>query len=300
MERRNFVGLLALCTILCCALVTASHAVAAATDASGLLKPDRQSPTDLEVSGLLPGVPDSSHRFITYQDLMTLPQVSATVVSDENFTEMKAPRVEVTGVYLSELSRRIGVSADSDLVDVLCADHYRAPYPANYIAIHRPILVLKIDGQTTSDWARKTGNQDPGPYLITHSNFVPSFHILSHVERPQVPTGVVSIDFTRQKDTFDAIRPVGHFAADSPEMQGFGIAREDCLRCHNSGAVGGTKAGKSWALLSQRAIDDPKSFSNYIQNPKGIDSHSEMPGNPQYDAETIAALTAYFKTFSGK
>jgi hypothetical protein len=300
MERPKSIGLVALFTILCCALITAAHSAAAVAAASGLLKMDRQSPSDLEVSGLISGVPYSSHRFITYQDLLTLPQVSATVVSDENFTEMKTPRVEITGVYLSEFARRIGASSDSDLINALCVDHYRAPFPANYVAVHQPILVLKIDGQTASDWARKTGNEDPGPYLITQPNFVSSFHILSHQERPQAPTGVVSIDFTRQKETFDAIMPLGHFAPDSSEMDGFGIARQNCLRCHNRGAVGGTKAGKSWSVLSKRAIHDPASFARYIHNPKSVDSHSIMPGNPQYDAATLAALTAYFKTFSGK
>ncbi len=294
------IGLAAMCTVLCCALVPAAHSAQVVAADSGLLHLSRQSVTDLEVSGLLAGVPQASHRFITYQALLSLPQVSATVISDENFTEMKTPRVEISGVYLSELARRIRIASDSDLINALCVDRYRAPYPASYIAAHQPILVLKINGQTASEWARKTGNQDPGPYLITHANFAPSFHTLSYQERPQVPTEVVGLEFTRQKNVFDTISPPGKFAADSPEMLGYRIAREDCLRCHNRGLAGGTKANRSWAVLSKRAIDDPVLFARSIQDPRSVDRKATMPANPHYDAATLAALTTYFRTFSGK
>jgi hypothetical protein len=300
MERRKLIGLVALCTTLCCGLTAAAHSVQAAASASSLLKLSRQSATDLEVDGLITGVPQSGHRFITYESLLSLPQVTATITSDENFTEMHAPIVRVTGVYLSELAHRIGASTDADLINAICADQYRSPYPADYLAAHRPILVLKINGQATREWARRTRNEDPGPYFITQENFIPSFSILSHQDRPQVPTEVVEIQFTRQKDVFEAITPPGHFAPDSSEMKGFGIARQNCLRCHNRGSVGGGKAGRSWSVLSRHASDDPKSFARYVYDPKSEDIRAKMPGNPQYDAATLAALTAYFKSFSGK
>lgn len=300
MERPKLIGLVALGVMLVCGLMSAAHSAPAGAPVSGLLRTSRQSATDLEVGGLIAGVPVSSPRFITYQDMLTLPQVSAVVVSDENFIEMETPSVQVTGVYLSELAQRIGASSSADLVNAICVDHYRAPYPADYLAAHEPILVLKINGQTTLEWARQTKNEDPGPYLITQTNFVPSFKILSHQDRPQVPTEVVSIEFTEQKGVFEAIAPPGQFAPDSAEMQAFGIARQNCLRCHNRGLVGGTKAGRPWSILSNRAFEDPASFARYIHDPKSVDRKATMPPNPQYDAATLAALTAYFKTFHGK
>ena len=300
MDRQKVIGLVALCTTLCCGLITAAHYAQVPRSSSDLLKLSRQSTTDLEVDGLMVGVPASSRRFITYQDLLGLPQVTATITGDENFTAMHTPTVQVTGVYLSALARHIGVSRDADLLNAICEDHYKAPYPADYLAAHQPILVLKINGQTAVEWARQTHNEDPGPYLITQANFVPSYSILAQEERAQVPTEVVSIEFARQKDVFAAITPLGHFASTSAEMKGFGIARQDCLRCHNNGSVGGTKAGRSWSVLSKRASEDPMSFARYVQDPQSVDGQAKMPPNPQYDAATLGALTAYFKSFSGK
>ena len=249
---------------------------------------------------MIDGVPNSTPRFITYQDLQSLPQVTATITSDENFTEMHTPKVQVSGVYLSELARRIGVSSKADLTNAICVDHYSAPYPADYVATHKPILVLKINGLTAAEWAQQTKNEDPGPYLITQADFVPSYSILSHQDRAQVPTEVVSIEFARQKDVFATITPPGSFTPASPEMLGFGIARQNCLRCHNQGSTGGTKARRTWSVLSRHASEDPISFARYIHNPRSVDSHAQMPSNLQYDAATLNALTAYFKSFSGK
>jgi hypothetical protein len=42
----------------------------------------------------------------------------------------------------------------------------------------------------------------------------------------------------------------------------------------------------------------PKDFAAYVHNPRTANPKAQMPGNPQYDDATLAALTAYFRTFS--
>jgi len=44
----------------------------------------------------------------------------------------------------------------------------------------------------------------------------------------------------------------------------------------------------------------PESFAGYIRAPLAKNPHAQMPGNPQYDDATLAALTSYFQTFSQK
>jgi hypothetical protein len=52
------------------------------------------------------------------------------------------------------------------------------------------------------------------------------------------------------------------------------------------------------ALIAQ---GNPTAFGKYVVRPNSVNPEANMPANPQYDAVTIAALTAYFQSFaSGK
>jgi mono/diheme cytochrome c family protein len=208
-------------------------------------------------------------------------------------------KLRVAGVYVDVLAKVVGALPDADLVDAVCGDGYRSPLPAEYVAAHRPILVLKIDGMRPGEWARREHKDDPGPYLIEYENFVPEFRVLAHLDRAQVPWDVVRLDFASQAETFGAITPRGSFAEGSPEMEGFAIAKQNCLRCHSLGRFGGTKAGKSWTALGGIAERRPEWFAVYVRDPKAVDADAKMPGNPVYDGATTAALTAYFRTFAG-
>jgi cytochrome c1 len=81
-------------------------------------------------------------------------------------------------------------------------------------------------------------------------------------------------------------------------MQGFAIAKQNCLRCHYMGQYGGTKSGQSWQSLSTWAREQPKFFERYVHNPQALEPRSHMEGFPDYDAATLSALTAYFRTFT--
>jgi mono/diheme cytochrome c family protein len=81
-------------------------------------------------------------------------------------------------------------------------------------------------------------------------------------------------------------------------QNGFRIAQQNCFRCHNSGAEGGQKSGVTWAVLSAMAVNAPDFFTGYVRDPKVKSPEAQMPGNPQYDDETLRALTAYFRTSS--
>ncbi len=136
------------------------------------------------------------------------------------------------------------------------------------------------------------------PYLISHPEFTPAFKVLSHEDEPQIPYGVVRIEFRKEAEVFGAIRPAGAWKTDSPVGMGYVIARQDCFRCHNSGVEGGTMAGRSWVQLGEMADRDPARFRATIRNPAAVTAGAKMPGQPGYDDATLDALTAYFKTFA--
>ncbi len=268
------------------------------SQASPVLHEKRQNPTDLEVSGALAGLPPDSTRYITHDDLMAMPLVTYTSSGDTNFV---GP-TRIRGVKLEDLARALGASPAQDMIVAICDDKYRANYPQAYLAAHHPVLVLEVNGKPPSGWPKDSVEHkyDMGPYMISNPKFAPSYKILSHADEPQIPWGVVRIEFRDEKIVFGAIAPRGPHAQDRDVQNGFRIAQQNCYRCHNSGREGGQKSGLSWEVLSAFAVGSPKDFSGYIRAPLTRNPHAQMPGNPEYDDATLGALTAYFRTFSGQ
>lgn len=264
--------------------------------ASLTLHATRTSLLDLEVGGELAGSPLSSTRYITRDDLLALPQTTFVVKNDANFT---GP-TEVSGVLLEELIRKLGAVPKSDMVVAICDDQYRANYPQAYIAAHQPLLVLRVNGQPPAAWPKDAEGhgQFMGPYMISHRKFLPSFKASAYGDEAQIPWGVVRLEFRDESAVFDAIKPRGPGADDEAVQHGYWIARQNCFRCHNNGNEGGTKAGRPWLVLSAWATASPDYFAAYVRIPQAKNGHAQMPGNPEYNDKIIAALTAYFQTFS--
>jgi mono/diheme cytochrome c family protein len=216
---------------------------------------------------------------------------------DTNFT---GP-TKISGIRLEDLAKQIAMTPGSDMVVAICDDQYRANYPRDYMAAHHPVLVLNVNGKPPAGWPKDSqeNKYDMGPYMISHSKFIPGFKILSHTDEPQIPWGVVRIDFRNEKTVFDAIAPRGPRAADTEVQAGFRIASQNCFRCHNSGAEGGTKSDIAWQKLADLAAASPNDFGAYIRNPISRNAEARMPDNASYDEATLKALTAYFQTFHG-
>ena len=248
----------------------------------------RTSGQDLEIGGDVPGM---QRGFIRYKDLLTLPQSRILAKNDVNFKD----GTRLSGVYLDTLMQKVGLSPGKDLVSAMCADHYEAHYTIEYRHTHRPLLVLKIDDKLPHEWS-------PGlaPYLISHESFIPSYRVLSHVDEAQVPYGVVRLEFHAQRKALATIAPHGSFPTNAPQMFGYKIAQQNCLRCHNQGTLGGLKGHSSWSVLAQLAVKDPRYFAAYIASPLSENPAAKMPAYSKYDEKTRQALTAYFQTFMRK
>ncbi|HET6143562.1 MAG TPA: c-type cytochrome [Candidatus Acidoferrales bacterium] len=256
----------------------------------------RQQVSDLEISGSLAGLPAESTRYITREELLAMPQVSFSASDDTNFS---GP-TKISGVPLEDLGRAFGAAPSSDMVVAICDDEYRANYPRSYLAAHHPVLVLEVSGKAPSGWPKDSQEHkyDMGPYMISNPKFVPSYRILSHQDEPQIPWGVVRVEFRDEKTVFGSIAPQGPHARDKEVQDGFGIVKQNCFRCHNSGREGGQKSGLSWNVLSKLAQSVPQDFAAYIHSPASRNEKAQMPGFPEYDDATLAALTKYFQSFS--
>jgi len=277
-------------------LLLASAALAAlpVADSQNLLHNERTSDGDLEVGGEIAGESPNATRFIRYEDLLRLPQENFTVSDDANLPA----KTEIGGVALETLAHVLGQDAADSLIVAICDDEYRANYPADYVAAHHALLVLRINGNAHDQWPQLREGGNPGPYLISHPFFKPAFKVLSHEDEPQIPYGVVRIEFHKESVVFGAIRPHGNWPKNSPVEQGYVIARQDCFRCHNMGAQGGTKAARSWMQLAADAAQNGERFRQTVRNPAAVNPKATMPAHTSYDDATLDALTAYFKTFA--
>jgi hypothetical protein len=259
------------------------------------LKVKSQSAQDLRLSGDIPGLPSGSVRYITYDQLRHLPQTSFHVTDDYNF---HGHPTDITGIPLNDLLRTLNIPDKDTLVAAICDDGYEAHYTSDYRHAHSPILVLQLNGKSLAQNARTSDDGIYGPYLISHAAFKPRYHVLAHAEEAQIPNGLLELRFLKEGPVFDSIRPHGKFADDSAQMQGYTIAQQNCFRCHNEGAYGGSKSGRSWSALAKIAAADPAGFAAYIKDPQSQDPSAVMPANPEYDGPTLHALTAYFQTFA--
>ncbi len=248
------------------------------------------------MGGELAGVPPGTTRYISRDALLSLPQATYTVNDDANFN---GP-TQVSGVLLEDLFQHLNAAPDSDQIVAICRDQYNGNYPRAYTAAHHPLLVLAINGKPPAEWPKnaEVHGGDMGPYLISHPHFSPSFKVLAHSDEPQIPWGVVRIEFRHRQSVFGAIAPHGPHAAEPAVQDGYRIAQQNCFRCHNMGREGGQKASRPWPVLSAMASAAPDYFAAYVRNPRASNPNAQMPANPTYDDATTKALVAYFASFS--
>ncbi len=250
----------------------------------------RTSPQDLEVFDIGPDGQKSSSRFYTYAQLETLPQVTVKTNKDPNTDEPAT----YTGVYVRDLFSALGAKPGQDVIGSTCYDKYKDYYDSLYIQKHQPIFLLKYDNKLPAQWPKAFGTMALGPYCIVHERFVPAETIYGYVEPPRIPFGVISLELTTNQQAFASFAPKKD--ADNPEViKGQHIAMGSCIMCHNTPVAGGLKASQPWAVLSVLAASNGDFFRGYVVNPQKFNSNSPMPPHPNFDAQTLDALQAYFK-----
>lgn len=258
-----------------------------------VLHRSKHAASDLEIGGSLEGVPQGETRFVSYGELLQLPQVSYTVSDDPNFGKT----VRIRGLPLEQLPALLGAEKGASMVIAIGDDKYAAHYPESYLQAHHPVLVLKVNGNVPARWPVGVDGVPMGPYMVSHASYSPSFRVLLHVDEAQVPWGVVRIDLRRESEVYAPIEPEGAAARDPVVQQGYTIARQSCFRCHSRSGEGGLKSNRSWKDVAVKARTDPNYFDAYVLDPKKMNPKSQMAASPQYDNATLQALRRYFSIF---
>jgi hypothetical protein len=249
----------------------------------------RQQWEDLEVVTLDSQGNPTKTVYYSYDQLLTLPAVTVKTDRDPN---TKTPAT-YTGIYFSDLFEVFGADNSFDVIGTNSLDKYKQYYDRDYIAKHRPILLLKFDGQSPDEWPQTEARNMLGPYCVVHESFSPSETIYGYVEEPRSPYAVVSLELTNFSQSLGRFTPKA--SGNDPEVvKGQKIAVGSCSTCHNLGNVGG-QMGTPWAVLAATAVTSKDNFRKKVIDPSSLHVMSNMPPHPTFDDKTFNALEAYFK-----
>jgi hypothetical protein len=130
----------------------------------------RQSWQDLEVITLDSQGKSAETVYYSYDQLLALPTVTVKTERDPN-TNTPAT---YTGVYISDLFESFGANASFDVIAANCLDRSKQYYDRDYVAKHRPILLLKFDGNLPRNWPPTEQGYKLGPYCVVHESFSPT------------------------------------------------------------------------------------------------------------------------------
>jgi len=257
--------------------------------ASLQLSETRQDWQDLEVIALDSQGNPAKTVYYSYDQLLTLPTVTVKTDRDPN---TKTPAT-YTGIYFSDLFEVFGADNSFDVIGTNSLDKYKQYYDRDYVARHRPILLLKFDGKAPDDWPQTESRNMLGPYCVVHESFSPTETIYGYVEEPRSPYAIVSLELTSFGQSLGRFTPKS--SGNDPEVvKGQKIAVGSCSTCHNLGNVGG-QMGTPWAVLAASAVTSKDNFRKKVIDPSSLHVMSNMPPHPTFDDNTFNALESYFK-----
>jgi len=253
----------------------------------------RQDWQDLEVITLDSQGNRAKTVYYSYDQLLTLPTITVKTERDPN-TNTPAT---YTGIYLSNLFEAFGADASFDVIAANRLDKYKQYYDHDYVAKHRPILLLKFDDKAPDDWPQTEDRSMLGPYCVVHESFSPAEAIYGYVEQPRGTYGIISLELTNFGQSLGRFTP--KVSGNDPEVvKGQKIAVGSCSTCHNLGTAGGQMAGTPWSVLAATAVSTKDKFRSKVIDPRSLNTTSHMPPRPEFDDNTFNALEAYFKAMT--
>ncbi|MBC8012030.1 MAG: cytochrome c [Burkholderiales bacterium] len=242
---------------------------------------------DLEVAGLLEGVPAGESRWVRWADLRALPSREITVEGEF----VPGPQ-RVTVVFLDDLLKNLPVKAEADTVLADCTDGYASIYTREYIAHWKPFVVLEINGAGPEAWPPAGLTFNPGPYVISVSDVIaPGVAAMLDVSHKR-PWGVSRLRVVREAD---ALKPFGEgewAGLSASGLRGRELWVNSCFSCHKGPGeeLGGTKGGRPFAVIRAYAQFNPGYLKTYVRTPTELNPSAKMAAHPHYTDEQLGEL----------
>lgn len=257
------------------------------------LHAERASPFDLAIKGRLEGVPPGETRYVRRADLETLPSRVLTLSG-----EFTPGEQAVTVVLLDDLLARLPRTPDADTVIATCTDGYASIYTREFIATHKPFLVLQINGQGPDHWPPPGMKFNPGPFVISVADELsPGVSALPDIGHKR-PWGMDTLELADYATRFTSLLSAPASELPSLAAEGRELWVNSCFSCHESpGAtpLGGTKAARPLPILAMHATYNPAFFKTYVRTPTALNPAAKMEPHPHYTDAQLDALIAFLK-----
>lgn len=251
---------------------------------------ERTSPFDLAVRGRFGSSPTEGERYVRWADLRRLP--TQPIVLSGEFVQGEQT---VTALFLEDLWRALRVEPSADVVLASCTDGYASVFRRDFVAAHRPFLVLEIDGRGPEHWPPAGLSFNPGPYVITVSERLsPGVGRLLDVDHKR-PWGVAALEFARYGQRFAPVLTGRWEHLSSRAGEGREIWVNSCASCHigPGGLFGGSKSGRPFEVIAAHAGYNRDYFRRYVRDPKALNPAATMQPHPHYTDAQIDALIAF-------
>lgn len=258
-----------------------------------ILTPTRSRSTDLEIVAAWKDDSPPQARFLSRDQLESLPVVRFTKALDVGVS--KDPAV---GVLLTDLLAALPLSTQPDFVLADCTDKYQGNFTTRVMEHNQPVLVTHVGDTPLDQWAAEQENPGWGPYLIDildENNLTDPVH--------KKPWGVTTLRLTQIHRLVETLKTQAPSTAGDWDLHhpGFRLFLANCASCHASadGAVGGAVSNRTLPILATFAKYNPDYFFKMLKDPVGTNPLAEqMPPTPHYSQQQFQQIRDWLALFA--
>lgn len=279
------------------ALMTLAFGTAFADTDPLTLMSSKRKPTDLALSGKIVGLESGEKRYITYENLLSFPEVT---IIDDTLADMTGEH-ELTVLPFSALWKRLPIAVEADAIIVDCADGWKTTYTQALVERFEPYIVLKVDGLPPSRFPLKNSIREHFfPYLID----------VSYKEHPEYYTGEkgwiglnpassVELRAINYSDYYSVYfdPPFQSLTINSSAYRGRAYFMLNCMPCHpGPNRIGGAKSDRPFTVLQAIATYNPLHFRAYLKDPSKLNPQSRMTPFSHMSDEQTSDLIAFLSS----
>ncbi len=257
---------------------------------------DGPAPDELTISGLFADLPAGEKRVLPRAELRALPGI----IHRREKPVPPLPEADLELLPIAAFLAAYPLSDDADMLVLRANDRWRSYWTRDFMASHKPWLLLAIDGKTPAEgW----------PKIADHDEALAPYHAgISKADAPEGWDGFTpahGMADSTQVIEIIAVNSTEHFAPyfsgplEKPSKliaEGRDLFMRNCMTCHEGpGGVGGNLSRRPFMILQMHARHNVPYLRQFVANPKSVMPETIMPAHPQFQDRDYYALIAFLR-----
>jgi len=257
---------------------------------------DGPAPDEITLSGAFADLPAEGKRIVTRAELRAL----SGIEHRREKPVLPLPEADLELLPIAALLDAFPLSHEADMLVLRANDRWRSYWTRDFIASHKPWLLLAIDGKTPAEgW----------PKIADHDEALAPYHAgISKATAPADWDGYTPAhgmaDSTQVVEII-AVNSTNHFAPyfsgplEKPSKlisEGRDLFMRNCMTCHlGPNGIGGNLSRRPFMILQIHALHNVPYFRQFVANPKSVMPETIMPAHPQFQDRDYHALIAFLR-----